>query len=132
MSPMRSIGWIDCGKNICRGSPFPGRLLTLEHKAGGVGTSEPGDISCKILAATSLRIGDRLYYVSELIDLDGLGSVILPPSLEKLGDALALRISDLKGFDPLHRVLTSQRKKRIATPLCPGLEAAKRLAAGKV
>ena len=48
-------------ERVCGGSPFAGGFLAAEHETGGVSAGEPGEESCEVLAAPSLRIGHGLH-----------------------------------------------------------------------
>jgi hypothetical protein len=45
---------------------LPGGFFAAEHETGGVSAGEPGEESCEVLAAPSLRIGHGLHGFGDL------------------------------------------------------------------
>src|SRR6516162_2603341 len=95
-------------KDVSRGGPFAGWLLTSEDKTGGVGASKLGEKGSDVLSASDLWIDVGADRFRELACLHRLRAVVLVPDLEQLRDPLTARIVHFEMLHSLHRVPAAQ------------------------
>jgi hypothetical protein len=69
------------------------RVSTNPHAPS---TGETGKERCDVLAPSSLRINDELYFLRKFIGCYGGGAVMLPPRAKQLNDPLSAGVVDLE------------------------------------
>jgi hypothetical protein len=105
---------------------MPRGLLTPEHETAGARAGEIYEAGSDKLAASSLRIDQGFYRLGKVCRLCGPVGVVGVPGLKQLDNATTMRIIGFNGFDPFDGIATAKRKKGIAAPGAPLLEAAER------
>jgi hypothetical protein len=113
-------------KRIARSSPFPACFLTQQSEAGSPRPRQLSERRRNKLTPAVQRIDETSHRLGRFGRPDRFVIVMLALGFEQLGDVLAVRIMRFQHFDALDRVATTQRQKRIAYPIAPGLEAAER------
>ena len=83
MSPMPcGVRWRSLGEHVGGGSPLSGGFLPGKHEPSSVSAGKPGKKGCEILPPASLRIGDCLHGIGEIVGLHDFHGVMLPPRPE--------------------------------------------------
>ena len=77
-----ATSWCGLGEDVGGGGPLACWFLPGEHEASGVSAGKPGKKGCEILPPATLRVGDGLDGLGEIVDLHDVRAVMLPPRPE--------------------------------------------------